>query len=289
MTKPSIFIGSSSEAIDFPRAVEEHLSSEAEVTVWRDLPFSPGGFTIETLLNSLNRLDFAVFVFDPADKVTSRGSTSNAPRDNVVFELGLFMGRLGRARAFVLLQKNADVKLLSDLHGMTVLEYEWPNSDRNEHRAVGVACSKIARAIRDLGIFTGNEKQLALVANEVQELGDRSEKLKNEVQKQESELQAIRVALRGIVTKWEIDCLRFLIRPDKWDCRWDQDTFDRLKRLDDMGFVLPTMREGNRSFERFRQWYQTDSPVDERPWFDMKDYWEITEEGRNYVRLYDTT
>ena len=105
MTKPSIFIGSSSEALDFPRAVQEQLNPDAEVTIWTELPFAPGQFTIETLLNNLKRFDFAVFVFSPDDKVTSRGSTSDAARDNVVFELGLFMGRLGRERAFVLLQK----------------------------------------------------------------------------------------------------------------------------------------------------------------------------------------
>jgi hypothetical protein len=45
------------------------------------------------------------------------------------------------------------VKLLSDLRGPTVVEYEWPNSDRNELSAVGVACNKIRRAIRDLGKY----------------------------------------------------------------------------------------------------------------------------------------
>jgi Predicted nucleotide-binding protein containing TIR-like domain len=289
MTKPSIFIGSSSEALDFPRAVQEQLSSDAEVTIWNELSFLPGQFTIETLLNSLKRFDFAVFVFSPDDRVTSRGSISNAARDNVVFELGLFMGRLGRERAFVLLQKNANVKLLSDLRGLTVVEYEWPNSDRNELSAVGVACNKIRRAIRDLGIFSGNEKQLAIVADELQELGDKSEKLKNEVKQQESDLQAIRVALRGIVTKWEIDYLRRLMRPEEWKCRWDQDTFSRLKRLDEMGFVLPTMIDGERSFERFRKLFQTEMPVDNRPWFNMKTYWEITEDGKKYVKLYDAT
>ena len=98
---------------------------------------------------------------------------------------GLFMGHLGRGRAFILLQENANVKLLSDLRGLTVLEYEWPNSDLNELSAVGVACNKMRRAVRDLGIFAGNEKQLALFANEVQELGDKSEKLRSEVKQQE--------------------------------------------------------------------------------------------------------
>jgi predicted nucleotide-binding protein len=68
-------------------------------------------------------------------------------------EHNLLMGRLGRERAYVLLQKNANVKLLSDLRGPTVVEYEWPNSDRNELSAVGVACNKIRRAIRDLGKY----------------------------------------------------------------------------------------------------------------------------------------
>ena len=287
--KPSIFIGSSSEALDFPRAVQEQLSSEAEVTIWNELPFAPGQFTIETLLNNLKRFDFAVFVFSPDDKVTSRGSSSAAARDNVVFELGLFMGHLGRGRAFILLQKNANVKLLSDLRGLTVLEYEWPNSDLNELSAVGVACNKMRRAVRDLGIFAGNEKQLALFANEVQELGDKSEKLRSEVKQQESDLQAIRVALRGIVTKWEIDCLRYLERAGEWRCQWDQDTFNRLKRLDEMGFALPAIIDGTRSFERFRQLYETKEPVEQRPWFDMKSYWEITEDGKKYVKLYETT
>jgi hypothetical protein len=116
-----------------------------------------------------------------------------------------------------------------------------------------------------------------------------NEKLRSELKRQESELQAIRVALRGIVTKWEIDYLRSLEKAGKWDCQWDQDTFDRLKRLDDMGFVLPAVIDGTRSFDRFRQLFQTEKPVNERPWFDMKIYWEITEDGKKYVKLYETT
>jgi hypothetical protein len=56
-----------------------------------------------------------------------------------------------------------------------------------------------------------------------------------------------------------------------------------------MGFVLPTEIGGTRSFERLRQLFQTEEPVDKRPWFDMKRYWEITQEGKNYVKLYETT
>jgi hypothetical protein len=169
MVKPSVFVGSSSEALDFPRAVQYQLNPDAEVTIWNELPFKPGQYTLEALLNALERFDFAVFVFSPDDVVVSRGIQSYAPRDNVILELGLFMGRLGRARAFVLHQANANIMMLSDLSGLTTVTYEWPNRDGNPIPAVGPACTMIRGAIKDLGIFEGNFKQLREVKEEVKE------------------------------------------------------------------------------------------------------------------------
>lgn len=169
MVKPSVFIGSSSEALDFPRAVQFQLKDDAELTIWNELPFKPSQFTLETIMNALDRFDFAVFVFSPDDKVLSRGVEALTARDNVVFELGLFMGRLGRSRAFVLQQVNANIKMLSDLSGLTTVTYEWPNKENNPISAVGPACTMIRRAIKDLGVFDGNSKQLRQVKEEIKE------------------------------------------------------------------------------------------------------------------------
>jgi hypothetical protein len=169
MVKPSVFIGSSSEALDFPRAVQFQLKDNAELTIWNELPFKPGQFTLETIMNALDRFDFAVFVFSPDDMVLSRGVATPTARDNVVFELGLFMGRLGRSRAFVLQQANANIKMLSDLSGLTTVTYEWPNRENNPISAVGPACTMIRRAIKDLGVFDGNSKQLRQVKEEIKE------------------------------------------------------------------------------------------------------------------------
>ncbi len=70
-------------------------------------------------------VDFAAFVFaqddwtsNPSD-ATATGQAS--PRDNVVFEAGLFGGALGMRRTFILHAKGA--KLPTDLLGMTSVRY----------------------------------------------------------------------------------------------------------------------------------------------------------------------
>jgi predicted nucleotide-binding protein len=131
MTKPSLFIGSSSEGIEFARAVRSLLTQDAEVTVWKEGFFSLGSTYIETLMNSLPRFDFAILVFTPDDLVNSREVEVFGPRDNVIFELGLFMGRLGRSRTFILHQADARLKIPTDLSGVTMATYEWPRVDRS--------------------------------------------------------------------------------------------------------------------------------------------------------------
>ena len=74
-------------------------------------------------------------------------------RDNVLFELGLFMGRLGRSRTFVVRPRHGDVKLPSDLAGVTAALYDWPRSDNDKRAAVGPACDELRRAIRSLGVL----------------------------------------------------------------------------------------------------------------------------------------
>jgi len=85
-------VGSSSEGMEFARAVGAKLESDAEVTVWEDGIFELGYTAIESLTVALSRFDFAVLVLTPDDVVQSRSIDRPGPRDNVIFELGLFMG-----------------------------------------------------------------------------------------------------------------------------------------------------------------------------------------------------
>jgi hypothetical protein len=152
MAKPSVFIGSSSEGLEFARAARALLSQDAEITLWNEGFFSLGSTFIETLINALPRFDFAILVLTPDDLVNSRMVEVFGPRDNVIFELGLFMGRLGRTRTFILHQGTAELKIPTDLSGMTTATYEWPREDKSYKSAVGAACDSIRAVIRDLGI-----------------------------------------------------------------------------------------------------------------------------------------
>src|SRR5438067_96712 len=114
MAKPSVFIGSSSEGLDIARAIRGLLSDAAEITLWNEGFFRPGNTFIETLVNALPRFDFAVLVLTGDDLIRRREIESFGPRDNVLFELGLFMGRLGRARTFLVHQSGVDLKIPSD-------------------------------------------------------------------------------------------------------------------------------------------------------------------------------
>jgi len=90
--RPSIFIGSSSEGLEVARSLRTQLNNDAEVTLWNEGVFTLSQGYLEALANALPRFDFAVLVFSADDQVESRGVTQIAPRDNVMFELGLFMG-----------------------------------------------------------------------------------------------------------------------------------------------------------------------------------------------------
>jgi predicted nucleotide-binding protein len=122
--KARVFVGSSVEGLAVARAIQSDLSPhDATVRVWTNRVFGPGGVTVDDLLEQVDQADFAAFVFGKDDKIASRGKDYAAPRDNVVFELGLFMSRLGRKRCFIVKEKKAHIKIPSDLLGITPLTY----------------------------------------------------------------------------------------------------------------------------------------------------------------------
>ncbi|MCI0535420.1 MAG: nucleotide-binding protein [Verrucomicrobiales bacterium] len=150
--RPSLFIGSSKEGLDVARAIELNLQHDAEATLWNGGVFGLNTGTLEALVNALDRFDFAILVITPDDVVTSRDVTSQAPRDNVMFELGLFMGRLGRARTFAVCSNSQDMKLPADLAGVTLPHFDAGRTDGNLIAAVSPACTMIRQSIRDLGV-----------------------------------------------------------------------------------------------------------------------------------------
>ena len=144
MDRPTIFIGSSSEGCPVARAIKEQFDAEADVDVWNEDVFQLNSSYLESLLRAVNLYDFAILVFTPDDTTNSRGDTQQTPRDNVLFEHGLFLGRLGPTRAFIICEEQ--VKVPSDFAGITIAKYRR-REDGNLKSAVGVACNQIRKAI----------------------------------------------------------------------------------------------------------------------------------------------
>src|ERR1044071_1257024 len=125
-TKPFIFIGSSTKQKLVAEKVRKGLKVlDADIQVWSDPGASPPSDTfIETLTEAARRADFAILIFGKDDVVISKGHKSFATRDNVVFEAGLFIGAISRRRTFIVRAKNAQIKILTDLAGVTLLDYK---------------------------------------------------------------------------------------------------------------------------------------------------------------------
>lgn len=74
----------------------------------------------------------------------------STPSDNVVFELGLFMGSLGRQRAILMEPKGVKLKLPSDLAGITTIKYHYKAS-ADAGAMMGPACNTLRDHIARLG------------------------------------------------------------------------------------------------------------------------------------------
>lgn len=155
MAKPRVFIGSSVEGLNIAYAVQQNLLHDAEVTVWDQGVFELSKTTIESLSKALQESDFAVFVFSPDDLIRIRCTSSAAVRDNVLFEFGLFIGKLGRDRVYFLLPMNGELHLPSDLLGIVPGKYEENRSDGSMQAATGAACNQIRTQMRSLGFAPG--------------------------------------------------------------------------------------------------------------------------------------
>lgn len=144
---PRVFVASSMEAERIARAIQQNLTN-AEVTVWTQDSFTVGDNTIDGLNRNLQRFDFGVFVFAPDDQIMIRGQKQQTVRDNVIFELGMFMGRLGKERSFIIQPNGVDMRLPTDLLGVVTAKYDRQRAVDEPVAALGSACSQIGDAMK---------------------------------------------------------------------------------------------------------------------------------------------
>lgn len=159
--RPVVFIGSSVGGLPVAQALQLNLDRVAEVILWSQGVFGLSEGTLESLVGQVGNFDFAVLVLTPDDLTLSRGGESPSPRDNVLFELGLFMGGLGRSRTFIVYDRTAGLKLPSDLAGVTPATYQPPAAGSLQS-ALGAPSTSIQSAIENQGarLRAGSEQPI---------------------------------------------------------------------------------------------------------------------------------
>jgi predicted nucleotide-binding protein len=148
--RPRLFIGSTSEKLNVAQAAQQELEYDVEARIWNQGLFRAGEATLQGLVRTAPTFDFALLILEADDVVVSRTKRSPAPRDNLLFELGLMMGVIGPDRTYFLYDRTLRPKLPSDLAGITPLEYS-PPGDGNYRAAIGPACHAIRQRVAELG------------------------------------------------------------------------------------------------------------------------------------------
>lgn len=145
--QPKLFVISSVEALEVANEIQVGLQHDCLPTVWTNGIFWASGYPLESLERAVSESDFAVAVALFEDTVTARGQSHASLRDNVIFELGLFMGQLGRRRTILVHPRLPNLKLPSDLVGITTVSYA-PGKPEELQARLGPVCTEIRRVIK---------------------------------------------------------------------------------------------------------------------------------------------
>ena len=150
--RPVLFVGSSKESLPIARMIQSNLAyDDFVVRLWTDGVFGASQFPIIELEKQIREADFAVLVLGPDDEVLSRDEKSAAPRDNVIFELGLFMGALSHERTFMIIPRGCDLKIPTDLLGLTLMDYKSGDL-KDLASSLGPVCEQLRRIINKVGV-----------------------------------------------------------------------------------------------------------------------------------------
>jgi hypothetical protein len=142
--RPKVFIGSSTGGYNIAEKVKAHLSTDADCYLWKDTGvWQPNLSTFDNLMRIVRYFDFGIFVATADDlTMTSNGDIVIEPRDNVILEMALYLGALGKEKSFLLVEKG--IKLPSDFAGIYMPRFD-PASDVE----IAGACAEVAAKIKE--------------------------------------------------------------------------------------------------------------------------------------------
>jgi hypothetical protein len=141
--KPKIFIGSSKAGYSIAEKVKNNMANIGDCFLWQDPNvWEPNRSTFENLLKMVSYFDFGVFVATSDDLTLSNDKIVIEPRDNVILEVALFLGAMGRDKSFLLVEEG--IKLPTDFNGIYM-----PRFDKSNDKSIKDACDEYAGKIEE--------------------------------------------------------------------------------------------------------------------------------------------
>ena len=160
--KHRLFIGSSTEGLALTNALASLMCHEFTVVPWTQNVFEPGSNTIDALLAEVNKCQFAVFLFTADDLTLLRGRKFSTARDNVIFEFGLFLSRLGTKRCFFLVPDgHDDFRIPTDLDGIITLCYDASLRKTDPSASVGGCVASLKTVLAQFILGTSERFSLS--------------------------------------------------------------------------------------------------------------------------------
>jgi len=197
--RPTVFIASSTEALSVAEAVHIKLEQEFRVKLWENA-FDLSSITITTLIGKTKEADYSVFVFHPDDKILIREKEYSSVRDNVLLELGMFIGALGIERCFILVPKSSKTifRMPTDLSGVTISFYD--DQEENYVDAVTSSCAKIKQAIKKLEskkIKTESKTEVEILKQQINSVQTEVWRLRHELQTANEQKRSLLEAIKN--------------------------------------------------------------------------------------------
>lgn len=164
--KPNVFVASSVEGLELAYVLQDRLSKDANVIVWGQGIFGSGSSALANLSEIAANIDFAVFVFSPDDVVLLRQRKNEVVRQNLVLELGIFIGFLGALRTMIVLPEAGSVTLPTDLAGTNYLAYQSAGGGNDPSQALASVSNALRQMIKKLGTLVRASPSVPLSASE---------------------------------------------------------------------------------------------------------------------------
>lgn len=141
--KPKIFIGSSTAGYSVAEKVKSNLATVGDCFLWQDPNvWEPNRSTFENLIRMVSYFDFGVFVATADDLTLTNDKIVIEPRDNVILEMALFLGAMGRDKSFLLVEEG--IKLPTDFNGIYM-----PRFDKGDDKKIKNACDEYSHKIEE--------------------------------------------------------------------------------------------------------------------------------------------